>query len=60
MVKINFNNELASGGCVFAQLNAELQENPVLISKYSVTELSLWIGVYDVEGLTPYLLHSST
>jgi len=37
-VKINFKNELASGGCMFAHLNAELQENSALASKYGVTE----------------------
>ena len=59
-MKINFKNEFASGRLVFSHVNAELQENSVLISKYGVTGLSLWIGVYDAEGLTPYLLHSST
>jgi hypothetical protein len=59
-VKINFKNEFASGRLVFSHVNAELQENSVLISKYGVNGLSLWIGVYDAEGLTPYLLHSST
>jgi hypothetical protein len=59
-VKINFKNEFASGRLVFSHLNAELQENSVLISKYGVNGLSLWIGGYDAEGFTPYLLQSST
>jgi hypothetical protein len=57
-VKINFKNEFASGRFVFAYVNAELPENSV--SKYGVNGLSLWIGGYDAEGFTPYLLQSST
>jgi len=50
-VTANFKDELASGRLVFAHINAEQPENRALAEKYGVTGSSLWIGVYDANGV---------
>jgi len=50
-VNANFKDEIASGRLVFAHVNAQQPENAELATKYGVTGSSLWIGVYDANGL---------
>jgi len=50
-VNTYFANELNEGKITFASINIDLVENAKLVSTYKPTGSSLWIGVYDKNGL---------